>query len=97
MKIKKSAFEPLDQYEKELMKAIDNDEFVEIPNQQEEIKRYTSYFRKMNKKNKRITIRVPQDDLQKIQTKAVETGIPYQTLIASVLHQFAKGKVSLGL
>ena len=93
---KKNAFKPLDKYEEDLMKGIDNDEFVEIPNQKEEIKKFVNYFRAM-KKNKRITIRLQKDDLQKIQTKAIETGIPYQTLISSLIHQFAKGKVNLGL
>jgi len=50
MKINKSAFKPLDKYEKELIKAIDNDEFVEIPNQKEEIRRLTIYARQMIKK-----------------------------------------------
>ena len=39
MKLKKSAFEPLDDYEKQLIKDIENDEFVEVPNQKKEIKR----------------------------------------------------------
>lgn len=97
MKIKKSAFKPLDKYEKELIKAINNDEFVEIPNQKGETRKLTSYARQMIKKDKRVTIRVDHRDLQEIQEKALETGIPYQTLISAALHKFVKGKMNIGL
>ena len=49
------------------------------------------------KKNKRITIRVENDDLELIQDKAIESGIPYQTLIASILRKFARGKINIGV
>lgn len=96
-KQKKDIFSPLDDYEKELIKAIDNDEFVEVPNQEAEIKKYTSYFKNMPKKNKRVTIRVENDDLNLIQDKAIQTGIPYQTLISSILRKFARGKINIGV
>ncbi len=97
---KKDIFAPLDDYERDLIKAIDNDEFVEIPNQEAEMKKYREYAKytlaKM-KKNKRITIRVENDDLNLIQNKAIESGIPYQTLIASILRKFARGKINIGV
>lgn len=96
-KLKKDIFKPLDKYEEDLIKAINNDEFVEVPNQEAEIKRYVSYFKNMPKKNKRITIRVENDDLELIQDKAIESGIPYQTLIASILRKFARGKINIGI
>jgi len=94
---KKSAFEPKDEYEKQLIQDIENDEFEEIPNQKEEIKKYVSYFKNMPKKDKRITIRLDKKILENIQEKAVESGIPYQTLITSILWKFAKGKISIGV
>ncbi|MBI5122428.1 antitoxin [Candidatus Roizmanbacteria bacterium] len=96
-KLKKDIFRPLDKYEEDLIKAIENDEFVEVPNQEEEVKRYVSYFKSMPKKNKRLTIRVDNNDLESIQEKAIETGIPYQTLIASILRKFARGKINIGV
>lgn len=97
---KKDIFAPLDDYEKDLIKAIDNNEFVEIPNQEAEMKKYREYAKytlvKM-KKNKRITIRVENDDLNLIQDKAIKSGIPYQTLIASILRKFARGKINIGV
>lgn len=96
-KIKKSIYEPLDDYEKQLIKDLKNNEFVEVPNQEEETKRYVSYFKNMPKKNKRVTIRVENDDLELIQDKAIKSGIPYQTLIASILRKFARGKINIGV
>src|SRR3989338_6430171 len=62
-----------------------------------EVKKYTQLFREASKKDKRITIRVSSNDLEDIQKKAKYTGIPYQTLIASILHQFASGKVQIDM
>lgn len=93
----KDPYKPLDKYEAELLKAIENDEFVEVPNQSREIKKIMSYFKDFPKKNKRLTIRVDQNDLEQIQSKAIRTGIPYQTLISAVLRQYAKGEISLKL
>lgn len=99
-KLPNSAFEPFDKYEEELIKSIENDEFVEVPNQKEEIGKIMAaakYTLKKMKKNKRITIRVESEDLKTIQNKAIETGIPYQTLIASILRKFARGKINIGV
>ncbi len=93
-------FAPLDDYEKDLIQAIENDEFVEIPNQKEEMKKFRAaakYTLEKMKKDKRITIRVQSEDLKTIQNKAIETGIPYQTLIASILRKFARGKINIGI
>ena len=93
--MKKSAFKPMDDYEKQLIKDIENDEFVEVPNQAKEIKRYVSYAKNYLKKDKRITLRVAKKDLEKIQTKAIKTGIPYQTLINSLIRQFANDRINI--
>ena len=45
-------------------------------------------------KDKRVNIRLSSVDLQDIQAKALEEGMPYQTLIASVLHKYVTGRLS---
>ncbi len=45
------------------------------------------------KKNARINIRLSEPDLNLLKRKAVEEGMPYQTLIASVLHKFVTGRL----
>ena len=45
------------------------------------------------KKDRRINIRISSRDLDALQKKALVEGIPYQTLIASVLHKYAAGRL----
>jgi predicted DNA binding CopG/RHH family protein len=44
-------------------------------------------------KDKRVNIRLSTPDLMDIQARALEEGLPYQTLIASVLHKFVSGRL----
>lgn len=39
-------------------------------------------------KNKSISLRIPSHDLSKLKEKAQSEGIPYQTLIGSILHKY---------
>lgn len=45
------------------------------------------------KKDKRINIRISSRDLEALQRRAIQEGIPYQTLVSSVLHKFASGSL----
>ncbi len=45
------------------------------------------------KKDKRLNIRISQRDLLAIQSKASEQGIPYQTLVSSILHKYISGSL----
>ncbi|RMA82609.1 hypothetical protein [Umboniibacter marinipuniceus] len=45
------------------------------------------------KKDKRINIRISSRDLQAIQSRSLQEGIPYQTLISSVLHKYVSGSL----
>ena len=44
-------------------------------------------------KDRRVNIRLSAGDLQDIQVRALEEGMPYQTLIASVLHKYVSGRL----
>jgi hypothetical protein len=44
-------------------------------------------------KNKRVNIRLSAADLMDLQARAYEEGVPYQTLIASVLHKYVTGRL----
>jgi len=83
----------LDREEKEILEAYENDEFVEIPEMDSEIKRHIGYAKETFRKNKRINIRISQKDLESIQRKSLEEGIPYQTLISSLIHRYISGKL----
>ena len=45
----------------------------------------------MNPAKTRITTRVPERDLSKLKARAMELGMPYQTLLASVIHRYVEG------
>ena len=83
----------LDREEKEILEAYENDEFVEIPEMDSKIKRHIEYAKETFRKNKRINIRISQKDLESIQRKSLEEGIPYQTLISSLIHRYISGKL----
>jgi predicted DNA binding CopG/RHH family protein len=52
-----------------------------------------SYAKNTLRKDKRVNIRISSKDLYDIQIRAVEEGMPYQTLIASVLHKYVSGRL----
>lgn len=57
-----------------------------------ELNRFKKSARATFIKNRRVNVRLSTPDLIDIQTRAAEEGIPYQTLIASVLHKFVTGR-----
>jgi len=44
-------------------------------------------------KDQRMNIRITKNDLEGIKIKAVEEGIPYQTLVASIIHKYVTGRL----
>ena len=75
------------EYEAEILQAYENGELSANDSQID----YQSIARNTMKKNRQINIRIPENDLSAIQRKAAREGIPYQTLIGSILHKFASG------
>ncbi|HBL17588.1 MAG: hypothetical protein A2X36_09895 [Elusimicrobia bacterium GWA2_69_24] len=58
-----------------------------------EVRRYRSFVKAALQKRCRVNIRMSPQDLEGIQQRALEEGMPYQTLIASVLHKFVTGSL----
>ena len=84
----------LDREEKAILNAYEKDDFKSIPHVKKEIAKYREYAKYTLRKNKRINIRLSERDLIHIQLKAVEEGLPYQTLITSVLHKYINGNLA---
>lgn len=59
-----------------------------------ELAKFKAAARATALKDKRVNIRLSSGDLQDIQVKALEQGMPYQTLIASVLHKYVTGRLA---
>lgn len=83
----------LTQEERELLTAVERGEWRSVKNLEKERMRYQGYARATFKKDRRINIRLSQKDLDALQTLALEEGIPYQTLIASILHKYVAGSL----
>lgn len=89
-----TSFMPIDQEEKDLMESIERDEWHSVENLEQEKEKAIQAARATLKKDKRINLRLTQKDYYQIQIKAVEEGIPYQTLIASIIHKYLNGSLS---
>jgi predicted DNA binding CopG/RHH family protein len=59
-----------------------------------ELARFKAAARATGIKDRRVNIRLSSGDLSDIQVKALEEGVPYQTLIASVLHKYVTGRLT---
>ncbi len=81
----------LEQDEKELAASYDADEWASVENVQEDIQRYQEYARATFRKDRRVNIRISTRDLRELQRRAIEEGIPYQTLMSSILHKYVSG------
>jgi len=83
----------LDKEEQELSSSIERGDWKPVKNMAVEIKKYAAYAKKTLKKDQRISIRMSKQDFIGIQSKAVDEGILYQTLIASIVHKYVNGKL----
>ena len=83
----------LDKEEKEILESVEKGEWQSISDFESEADRYQTYAKATFRKDKRINIRISQRDLIKLQQKALAEGLPYQTLIASILHKYVSGRL----
>lgn len=83
----------LNQEEKELLKSYENDEWVSVVNPAD-IERYKLAAKSTFKKDKRVNIRMSEMDLELLQERALIEGLPYQTLMSSVLHKYVTGRLT---
>jgi len=83
----------LNKEEQELLQSLENDEWESVENLQEEIQLHQNIATNTLRKDKRINIRLSSNDLEALKTNAVELGLPYQTLVSSILHQYASGRL----
>ena len=83
----------LDREEAELLDSFEAGEWRTIEGWEAEVNRYEEYARATFKKDRQVNIRISSRDLEEIQKRAVEEGIPYQTLMASVLHKYVSGRL----
>ncbi len=83
-----------DQKEKEILESVERGEWDSVPRMTSERKRFQRYAEATFRKDRRINIRISGKDLMAIQKRALEEGIPYQTLISSLLHKYVSGRLT---
>lgn len=80
--------------EQALSDSYDRGEWRSVKGLRRQTARYTAAARRTLRKSARMNIRIAQADLEGLQAKAVQEGLPYQTLVASVLHKYVSGQLA---
>ena len=78
--------------EQKLLDSVEGGEWTSVAAKASELGRYQRYARATFKKDRRINIRISTRDLEALQKRALIEGVPYQTLISSVIHKYASGR-----
>ena len=79
--------------EQELLRSINADEWKSVPNISEYKKKLRKAAQKTMLKDRRMNIRISGRDLESLKAKALEEGMPYQTLVSSLLHKYVSGRL----
>ena len=80
-------------YESDLIAAFEKGTLKSVATKAE-LSKFRAAARATAIKDRRVNIRLSTGDLQDIQVKALQEGMPYQTLIASVLHKYVTGRLA---
>ena len=82
--------------EREILEAFEKGKLKRSEKAADTQKRHQEYAEAMFRKDARINIRLPSKDLRGLQKRALAEGIPYQTLIYSILHKYLEGRLQEG-
>ena len=83
----------IDDYELEILSAYETGKLKSVATKSE-LSKFKTAARATATKDRRVNIRLSSGDLSDIQVKALQEGVPYQTLIASVLHKYVTGRLA---
>jgi len=83
----------MDKYEKEILDSFEKGEWLPVHDVAGKKRELSEAARNTFLKNKRINIRLSEKVVNELKAKSLEEGIPYQTLISSVLHKYVKGRL----
>ena len=84
----------LDDEEQEILTAYEAGKTTRVADTVTLLARHREYAEATFRKDARLNIRISSKDLRGLQKRALADGIPYQTLVASVLHKFVEGRLS---
>ena len=83
----------LTQEENEIIEYIESDKAKSVANVQDEMAKYTNMAKEYISKKKAISIRLPESDLYLLKQRALTTGISYQNIIQSLVHQYTHNQI----
>jgi predicted DNA binding CopG/RHH family protein len=84
----------LDPEEQALLDDFDAGILTQVPELKAEFERHKDYAAATFQKDSRINIRISSKDLRLLQKRALSEGLPYQTLISSLLHKYVEGRLT---
>ena len=79
--------------ENEIVKSVENGEWSSVSDLERMKARLVSAASETALKDYRINVRISKRDVEALKTKALEEGIPYQTLVTSILHKYVTGRM----
>lgn len=89
---RRDPFEPLDEMERDLVDSMKGDEWREAAGADQLCKQAEAYAHATIRKDRRMNIRISERDLRNLKRRALEEGIPYQTMVSMVLHKYVSGQ-----
>lgn len=92
MKKKHDVFDiNLDKEEQDILRSVEKGEWKSVENLDDEKAFVKEAATNFLRKDARVTLRLSSVDLERLKQKAAYKGLPYQTFISSVLHEYAAG------
>ena len=82
----------LNRAEREILEAFEQGELRSVENLEDVLAQHRHAAEATARKDARINIRLSTRDLRALQSRALREGVPYQTLVASVLHKYVNGR-----
>lgn len=83
----------LDHEDRSVLEAYQQGRLKPVALSSEEVESYRSAARAVTRKDQRVNIRISSQDLEELKVRAMQEGMPYQTLMASVLHMYLTGRL----
>ena len=79
--------------ERELIETIEGEDWTEVDNMTEAIEEARRIAQATTAKSERMNIRMSEKDIKALKARAIEEGLPYQSLVSSVLHKYVSGQL----
>lgn len=83
--------------ENEIIEYIEKGTAQSVPNVKDEISKYTMLAKQYTTKKKAISLRLPESDIYLLKQKALSTGLSYQNIVQSLVHQYTHNQIKVAL